>query len=353
MLEDLDDALSDFQASKKLLKLLWPDCHESPDMLFVAVLARIYEFPMSKYRSKKPPITLTMDFLSRLKFSEWEGTFVIIWIEYFDALTRDGIPCYDRALLVSFATDFLTFFPPNFEILRSIWHYIRFTVADCATETSGEASSISSIGANGDPAEEDEDSSSITDESSNGDPAEHGSAGLDVFSQGVMELARIYIRCGGKNLYFFKGTETTLLVFICVGFGTQWCTLIEEEAGIPAGEYKNESYRMQQACWRREEELKIRNQEQLRRREEHEKWGEQDKRREMERKRRMEEEVYSTDEDVIQRWAEEDERCVEEDKERRDARQRWACENKRWGEEDIRRKEEEKGWNCVPKNDRY
>jgi len=344
MVEDLDDTLFDFQASKKLLQLLWPDCQESPDMLFWASLVGIRQFPMSEYRSKKPLITLTLSFLSRLDFSEWDGTFVQDWLVSFDALSSD------RELSVSFAMDVFTLFPPNFNILR----YIHLAVLNCTTKTSGEATSISSIGASEDPAEEDEDGWSTTDESSNGDSAEYGSAGPDGFSQGIVELARIYIRCGGKNLYFNEGTETTISAFTRVGFDIQWCALVEEEAGIPVDEYRKESERIAQACERREKELEVRKQEQLRRREEHEKWGEQDKRREMERKRRMEEEVYSTDEDVIRRWAEEDERCVEEDKERRDARQRWACENKRWGEEDSRRKEEEKGWDYVPKKkDRY
>jgi len=345
MLEDLDDALSHFQANKKLLQLLWPDCQESPDLTFGTMLSAIGESSMSEYRSKKPLITLAMDFLNRLEFSEWEGPFVIFWIKPFDALTGDGKPCHDRELLVSFAMDVFTFFPPNFNILR----YIHLADFNCTTKTSGEATSISSIGASEDPAEEDEDGWSTTDESSNGDSAEYGSAGPDGFSQGIVELAKIYIRCGGKNLYFYEGTETTISAFTRVGFDIQWCALVEEEAGIPVDEYRKESERIAQACERREKELEVRKQEQLRRREEHEKWGEQDKRREMERKRRMEEEVYSTDEDAIRRWAEEDERCVEEDKERRDARQRWACENKRWGEEDSRRKEEEKGWDYVPK----
>ena len=47
-------------------------------------------------------------------------------------------------------------------------------------------------------------------------------------------------------------------------------------------------------------------------------------------------------------WAEEDERCAEEDKERRDARQRWRSEDERWIQENRRRKEEEKAWDCVP-----
>ena len=135
-----------------------------------------------------------------------------MWINGFDTLTEHGVPCYDRESMVSFTTDVFTFFPPTNGILRYIRHAVekkrrsiqvaprRATnlATDAGSETSKKA-------AEEEQEEDDEDGCLTTDQGSDGDSVE--------YECGFVELARIYIRGGGKHLYFYKGTSTTLSEF--------------------------------------------------------------------------------------------------------------------------------------------